>query len=165
MKVPLLKICLSVVVILGCTFEKERLSKEKALSIAKESQEAKMFYQFLDRQHKGCMKEEVVSSCESDWVTCIDDGWVIHFSPREDCSIEHDGRLALNLVINKEGAIISKFPEKEYFQRKDYCLEDYDCIQRQHQCVNFITAPLLEEREGQEQQCVCFHQACQLEES
>jgi hypothetical protein len=120
----------------------------------------------------------VERSCDSDWVTCIEDAWVVSFRARPDCPVKGDERLGVTLLIDgKSGRVISRFPELTYFQQPQFCMEDYDCLLSPSSspsspdgtCYNFIFAPLhrIEEKKAEahssraDSVCVCRNQQCQ----
>ncbi|MCA9405929.1 MAG: hypothetical protein KC684_05285 [Candidatus Omnitrophica bacterium] len=150
--------------------EDSLLSKEEALLIAEKTQEVKGLYRLYNHQGRplkdGCLETNILKTCDSDWVTCIDDAWVVEFNVKQECVKErHDGRLTVKILVNaKNGDVISRFPEAPYFQSAQYCLEDYDCLAVGSEkppvmCLNFIHGQL---KGGvlQENHCVCRSSRC-----
>jgi hypothetical protein len=140
----------------------EALRAEEALKIAQQSKEAAAFSDIFSGKYSRCISSEVMRSCDSEWVTCLEGGWVVAFSFDPVCGIAHDGRLSLTLVINAEGDIISRFPEEEYFRDARYCLQDYECLLGQEECLNFVFAPFDEKGSGEEGACQCRTNSCQI---
>ena len=146
--------------------QKRLLSKEEVLALALLVPEAQAFYALLEPLG-GCAANSVELPCDSNWVTCIDDAWVVKFFVKQECNIAHDGRLSVTLLIDaKSGKIISRFPEVNYFNDPGYCLEDYDCQLYQKikedagQCMNFIRGPVFTQ-EPPSQGCVCRKGVCE----
>lgn len=134
----------------------------EAIKIADETPEAKAFRALQDGRFKDCLDVKAVRPCDSDWVTCIDDAWVIQYELTPECGVTHDGRLTLRLLVGSDGKIISRFPEKEYFINPDYCLEDYDCMtiasENVNSCRNFVFAQLADE--SLKGGCLCVRHQC-----
>lgn len=123
------------------------LTRKQALIIAEQTLEVQGFYGLQDGSLVNCIEKEVVRPCDSDWVTCIDNAWVVKLWAGESCPVKHDGRLSVVIVINDQtGEIISRFPERYYFEQPQYCLENYDCVCQSDKnsgnvvCLNFIHA-------------------------
>lgn len=163
-----------IVVIAGCSRPAavQLLSQEEIIAIAESVAEVKAFRE-LDDRVTPCIERIVKPSCESDYVTCRDNAWVVQYQMSSDCPILSDGRLSVNLLIDGgTGEIVSRFPEIEYFQDRMFCREDYDCLCSlpQHgsaHCLNFIYEPLardpvgsLPEEEPLCSECLCRDQVC-----
>lgn len=157
------------VVITGCSRPApvQLLSQEEILSIAESVPEVKAFRE-LDERVTPCIERIVKPSCESDYVTCRDNAWVVQYQISSDCAIVSDGRLSVNLLIDGvTGEVVSRFPEIEYFQDRMFCREDYDCLRSvpQHgavHCLNFIYEPLARDPlvSLPEEECLCRDQVC-----
>lgn len=118
---------------------KEALRIASALPVVKSFKTAVSTYA-LD----SCVEQQVVRPCDTDWVTCIEEAWVVQFSIDKTCH-PHDGRLSVTVVVNGlDRDIISVFPEKQYFVRPRYCLEDYDCLCDRQHAFNFVFGQLQE---------------------
>lgn len=105
------------------------LSRKEALIVAEGTKEAESLYKLYNGRLKNCIDKEVVKPCESDWVTCIDNAWVVQFTLSDICQIEHDGRLGLTILIDAvTGKVISRYPEAEYFKSEDYCMDDFGLL-------------------------------------
>ncbi len=144
------------------------LTRKEALLIAESSLEAELFYKLNDGRLQNCVNKEVIKPCESDWVTCVEDAWVVQFTVGDICPIIHDGRLGITFLIDAiTGRIISRFPEAEYLAEPGYCLEDYDCVSvvegetEAESCQNFIFGQLSLPVEGAGISCKCVQNACQ----
>jgi len=146
------------------------ISRKKALVIAERTEEVNQFYDLGGGRYFNCIEKEVVRPCETDWVTCVDNAWVVKFNLGDRCGVKHDGRLSVTLLINnQDGSIISRFPEKEYFIHKPYCMIDDDCLlytnqKKQVGCKNFIFGQLgkKETYESELIDCVCKNDQCVL---
>ncbi|VAX36780.1 hypothetical protein MNBD_UNCLBAC01-1288 [hydrothermal vent metagenome] len=143
------------------------LSRQEALEIAQMEPEVKGLYALNNGEFAECIEKEVLKPCESDWVTCVDDAWVVRFKVGEKCFVTHDGRLDVILLIDAiSGKVISRFPESEYFLDRNYCKEDYDCLSLQKEgkraCLNFIYGQLLEGY--QDEGCWCENNVCQIKD-
>lgn len=147
------------------------LTADEALQVAESTEEVKSFLVLSDTYgFKQCILKESVAPCDSGWVTCIDDAWVVTFRVKEGCLTAQDERLGVTLLIDsKNGMIISRFPEKEYFQSSRYCLEDYDCeilnMPSAMECLNFIFSSLKTSGSGAGNpngNCACLESQCSL---
>ncbi|OGX28265.1 MAG: hypothetical protein A2787_02270 [Omnitrophica WOR_2 bacterium RIFCSPHIGHO2_01_FULL_48_9] len=135
---------------LGCGQNPLRpLSAPDALKIARQTAEVQALYALQNRKWAGCIEAKAERPCDSDWVTCIEDAWVVKYTLGERCGVAHDGRLGVTLLVDgKSGKVISRFPETEYFKDELYCRDDFDCSCRldpaagEKECKNFIYAPL-----------------------
>jgi hypothetical protein len=148
------------------------LSAEDALRVANQVKEVQAFLSFNHLNQalwEDCVEREVELSCESDWVTCIDNAWVVKYFLSAMCRGDYDERLGVTLVINsKTGDIISRFPEVEYFEDPWFCRNDDDCLAQQRAidqriiCQNFIyyRTSLSTSLEV----CVCQQDRCQRED-
>lgn len=140
------------------------LSAESAMTAAQKTGEAKAFLAMDNGRFNACLSRRVVRPCDSEWVTCIDDAWVVEFAAEKACNVVHDGRLSLRILIGKEGNIISRFPEKEYFADPQYCMESYDCLSVIDEigadCRNFIYGQMDAGIKKGEGSCECRHQKC-----
>lgn len=150
--------------------DQEYLNEQQALVIAEDTEEVNALYQLREGQFSDCIEKSVLSSCESSWVTCVDDVWVVQFSFDEKCSIEHDGRLGVTILVDAlTGKIISRFPESEYFKDEKFCLEDYDCVylssrDNEPTCHNFVYGQLNEiyNKDVVSEKCFCEKRQCSL---
>ena len=142
-------VLLSVLLILflGCNQKGLRpLSADKVLRIAANTAEVKALVTYHQAALASCLKVTIVRSCDSQWVTCRDNAWVVQYILSAQCPVKSDGRLGMNFVIDEtSGKIISHYPEIEYFDDDSFCRDDDDCIggvvDGQNQCVNFVAAP------------------------
>ena len=146
----------------------QTISRKQALIMAEQTREAEAFYNLNQKAFINCIEKSVKKSCDSDWVTCIDDGWVVQFVVGEKCFLQHDGRLQLTFVIDKNGNIISRFPEADYLLDKQYCLENYDCmchrnVNIENQCLNFIYGQILKTDHENCYECKCVNHICMHE--
>lgn len=144
------------------------LSRKEALVVAEGTKEAELLYKLYNGRLKNCIDKEVVKPCESNWVTCIDNAWVVQFTLSDICQIEHDGRLGLTILIDAvTGKVISRYPEAEYFKSEDYCLDDSDCscdltAPVQPTCNNFIFSQVKGKADLQCGVCRCSNRKCVL---
>ena len=144
------------------------LTRKEALIVAESTEEAEHFYTMYDGRLKNCIEKEVIKPCETDWVTCIENAWVIQFTVGDVCHIEQDGRLGLTILVDAlTGRVLSRFPEVDYFKTADYCLDDSDCIcghakKGERQCYNFIAAQVQNLADFQCRQCQCVESKCIL---
>ena len=133
-------------VVPGCAEPQPKvMSAEEAAAKARAVSEVQALYTMNDDQFAGCIDVKTEKSCDSDWVTCREDAWVVKFIVGERCPVKHDGRLGVVLLIDgKTREVISKFPEIEYFQDEGFCRDDLDCLcegeAQGTQCRNFIQA-------------------------
>lgn len=138
------------------------VSSDRALKVVEQTEEIKNFYSLVDAKKEQCFEKRVVRPCDTDWVTCIEDAWVVEISVKQECFV-HDGRLSFHgLVDEKDARIISRFPEVGYFEDSLYCLEDYDCMKNEVSdlCQNFIYAQLATGVELTSDRCVCQNNKC-----
>lgn len=131
----------------GCyKSEADNSSAQKALRIAADTAEVKALMAYRQAALASCLQVTIARSCDSEWVTCRDDAWVVQYLLSTQCPVKSDGRLGMNFVIDENsGQIISHYPELEYFNDVSFCRDDVDCIggvvDGQNQCVNFVAAP------------------------
>ncbi|MCB1177253.1 MAG: hypothetical protein KDK36_06715 [Leptospiraceae bacterium] len=145
------------------------MNRKEAMMIVETTEEVKALYELNDGVFINCIEKSVVRPCDTEWVTCIDDAWVVEFKLGKACGIEHDGRLKITMVVNaKTGEIISRFPEAEYFKDKNYCLESYDCISIPNnkegldsKCVNFVYGQIEANGNLISEACRCSENICQ----
>lgn len=170
------KILITVLVLVGMFAGREgcaqssakTLSRKEALTIAESTEEAEQFYTMYEGRLKNCIEKEVVKPCESDWVSCIENAWVVQFTIGDICKIEQDGRLGLTILVDAlTGQILSRFPDVEYFKDGRYCLDDSDCLcgragEGERQCYNFVAAQVLGLADFQCRQCQCVQNQCVL---
>jgi len=147
----------------------QSMGSDKALALAKEIPVVKAFYNLNQGALKECIESQVVRPCDSDWVTCIDDAWVVKFFLSESCSITKNEQLGVTLLIDeKTGKIISRYPEIEYFENPRFCREDYDCFCNQrdkaslNDCKNFIYTLAANMSLTQCPKCICREAKCVL---
>lgn len=115
---------------------------QKALQIAAQTPEAKAIITYRNAALAACLEKKVVRSCDSEWVTCRDNAWVVQYLLTAQCPVKSDGRLGMNFVIDGlSGEIISHYPEVEYFADERFCRDDADCLGGKTECLNFIAAP------------------------
>lgn len=130
----------------GCVQPQPRMMNAEGAAVkARTVSEVQALYALNNGFLAACIDVTTEKSCDSDWVTCREDAWVVKFTAGDRCPVKHDGRLAVVLLIDgKTGDIISRFPEIEYFQDEKFCRDDFDClcsgIRDQAQCRNFIQA-------------------------
>lgn len=150
--------------------QEDLMTKEEALLIAEGTEEVQGLYGLRHPQagllKKDCIEKKVLKTCETDWVTCIEDAWLVEFNVVESCVGGHDGRLTVKVLVDaKTKAIISRFPEAPYFRSAQYCLEDYDCFsvsdkKQQISCSNFIFAQVSGKDILAENNCACQDSKC-----
>lgn len=127
------------------------ISRKQALLMAEQLDVVKSLYDLRGGLLSSCIEKEVVTPCESEWVTCIEDAWVVKFVVGKMCPIEHDGRLNVTVLIDgNDGKVISRYPEVDYFKDNYFCRDQADCIQTDikdknnqvmdQRCANFIHA-------------------------
>lgn len=142
------------------------LTRKEALIVAESTDEAALLYTMYEGRLENCIEKEVVKPCESDWVTCIENAWVVQFTVGDVCRIEQDGRLGLTILIDAlTGRILSKYPEADYFRKSQFCLDDSDCIcgketEEGIACHNFISAQVEGVADFQCRQCACIENTC-----
>lgn len=147
--------------------EPSMLTRKDALIRAEITEEVRELYSLYNGRLVNCIEKSVLKSCDSDWVTCIDDAWVVQFIVGEQCPVVHDGRLSVTFVIDAvTGKIISRFPEKEYFQDPHYCLDNHDCLwispENGQKCQNFIYGQISQTEVSLDDLCVCLKNQCIL---
>ncbi|MCC6758897.1 MAG: hypothetical protein IT395_04650 [Candidatus Omnitrophica bacterium] len=167
-----LLLIVSVVLILsGCgKKELQMFPPEKALQIALQTKEAQALLNYRNGALAGCLEKKVVKSCDSEWVTCRDNAWVVQYLLTPQCPVpvagtgQGDGRLGMNFVIDgMTGDIISHYPEVEYFANDRFCRDDADCVGDSKECLNFAAAPF-SHSEGNPVSCRCREAQCILKE-
>jgi len=142
------------------------MGKEETLRLARQTAEAQAFFNLAEKRGKGCLDARVMRPCDTDWVTCIDDAWVVRFSVSETCLSSSNEQLSLTLLINsKTGDILSRYPELPYFEDPSYCLIDADCRlgagpAQFTECKNFIHALLENPDSPNDAECVCLESRC-----
>lgn len=145
------------------------LTRKQASIVAESTDEVKQLYDLRGGRFVNCIEKKVERPCESDWVTCVDDAWVVRFVVGNQCLIEHDGRLSVTILVDaKTKEIISRFPEVEYFLEDKYCHENYDCLYIDAEnslgsmCLNFIHGYLENKAAKKSEQCWCQNNKCSL---
>lgn len=146
------------------------LSRKEALIVAESTEEVELFYTMHDGRLKNCIEKEVIKPCESDWVTCVEDAWVVQFTVGAVCPIDHDGRLGITILVDAiTGRVISRFPEADYFRARSYCMESYDCLAVQGgdeimTCENFIFGQIDAKASTASTTCACLNSECRVVE-
>lgn len=143
--------------------EKKVLMRKEALMIVEKTPEIRAFYNLYSGRLVNCIEKSVLKTCESDWVTCIDDAWVVQFTVGKMCPVVHDGRLSVTMLVDSiTGEIISRFPEEEYLKIPGYCLDDHDCLTPSGSdgCENFIFGQLSSKEALQKELCECRDFRC-----
>lgn len=142
------------------------LTRKEALIVAESTEEAALLYTMYNGRLKNCIEKEVVKPCESDWVSCIENAWVVQFTIGDVCYVEQDGRLGLTILIDAlTGRVLSRYPEAGYFRDPRYCMDDSDCLCGQandqgRQCYNFISAQVEGVADFQCRECRCVNSEC-----
>ncbi len=175
MKVPWLKFVLIVIAagagvtatgLASAQSAAQTLTRKEALLVAESTDEAELFYTMYNGRLKNCIEKEVVKPCESGWVTCIENAWVVQFTVGDICDIEHDGRLGLTVLIDAlTGKVLSRYPEADYFRHMNYCFDDNDCVcgkptGKGRKCFNFISGQIEGMADFQCQLCACVDNRC-----
>ena len=130
---------------------KLKLSRKEALMIAEKLEVVQALYGLRGGDLVNCIEKSVVKPCDSEWVTCVEDAWVVKFTVGSQCPIKHDGRLNIVVLIDgNTGEVRSQYPEADYFKDKSFCRDKADCIQvnakdsndqpLDKQCYNFVYA-------------------------
>ncbi len=133
----------------------ERISPEVALGIARDTPEVQAFLKIyrqynLEKRYPQCrLDPQVMKPCDSDWVNCVEDGWVVKYTVAATCGVPEAERLGVTLLIQAStGKVLSRYPETVYFENKNYCLADNDCmaisgsgVKFLGRCENFSHAP------------------------
>jgi hypothetical protein len=142
-------------------FSSRTITQQRALEIVEKTPEIQALYKLQGGRFSRCVEKKVLRPCDSQWVTCIEDAWVVEFNIGEACQVHHDGRLNIHILVDsKDGRIISRFPEAPYFQKKDYCHEAYDCFCSNQTCVNFVYGQIDSKRFEPCQNCSCQDNMC-----
>lgn len=147
----------------------QKIGRKEALSIGRTVPEVEALYALNGGEFAECIERRVEKPCQSNWVTCIDDAWVVSFTVGNRCGVANDGRLSVTLLIDsREGEVVSKFPEIEYFESTTFCRDDFDCMAvrgTEHQCLNFIAAQAGRQELNENTQCGCRESQCVVNES
>ena len=156
--------CLLGALLLPSAVYAQTISQEQVLVLAKEIAVVKALYELNDGALKSCIEAKVLETCDSDWVTCIEDAWVVKFSVSEACITPKNEQLGVTLLMdNKTGKVISHYPEIEYFKNAQFCRDDHDCLAAADECTNFIYALAQDPGSKQEPNCFCQNSSCTIE--
>lgn len=137
------------------------MGEKQALAVAQNTDEVRAFYELNKGRSGECVEHNIVRPCDSDWVTCIEDAWVVRFFISEKCIEPFNERLGVTLLIDgKTGRILSKYPEMEYFQNPEFCRDSYDCMKNADGCLNFIYALSRDGKAAQDERCSCRETTC-----
>jgi hypothetical protein len=147
--------------------QKKVMTRKKALLVAETTNETKMLYALKEGRFINCIEKSVIRPCDTDWVTCVKNAWVVEFVFGEICGIDHDGRMSLRFLIDEISSnIVSRFPEVQYFEDAKYCLEDFDCVEVEQgddmNCQNFIYGQLEENFNVVTEKCLCSSNKCHI---
>ncbi len=154
----------------------KKITQQEALAMANKTQEVQAFYAMGPAPWQDCIEYKVTRSCDSPWVACLDDAWVIEYGVKESCqSIFGNQEMKLLLVLNaKTGRFISKFPEFPYIQDERFCLEDKACrctdVLNNREgpagkgCINFFQGAFLANNASECGRCQCIAQRCVRQE-
>ncbi len=147
----------------------QSIGPDEALALAKETTVVEAFYNLNQGILKSCVENQVVRACDSGWVTCIDDAWVVKFFVSEKCVSPRKEQLGVTLLMDgKTGDIISKYPEIDYFENPYFCREDYDCLNSSKndyhsgECKNFIYTLAENTASRTDEQCLCRNSRCEM---
>jgi hypothetical protein len=134
---------------------------QHALITAEQTPEVQALYQLQEGRFANCIEKKVLRPCDSQWVTCIENAWVVEFHVGETCGVKHDGRLNIHILVDSvDGKVISRFPEAPYFQNPQYCHEPYDCFCSDADCVNFIYGQITPGEFVPCADCLCQQNIC-----
>ncbi len=164
----LIFLCFVMLIISGCGKKTpDIISEQKALRIAAKTPEVAALLSYQNAALVSCMNIKVMRSCDSQWVTCRDNAWVVQYALSVQCPVVSDGRLGMNFVIDGlTGKIISRYPEKDYFQNPIFCRDQGDCVggikNNKQECLNFIAAPFAHFQASAS--CLCQKGQCILKE-
>lgn len=139
------------------------MSRQEALDVAQRSDAVDAFTQLLLKAGQvDCMEKEVLRSCDTDWVSCVEDVWVVQFKTKPTCFPGHDERLGVVLLVDaRDGHIRSVFPEADYFKSPEYCHDYYDCfIGKEQGCTNFVFNQLWGGNQKELSDCQCKANQC-----
>ena len=150
------------------SFAKEKpMDRDQALKLVEQTKEAQALYQLEGGKFKDCVDKKVLKPCESHWVSCIEDAWVVQLEIGSKCGVKEDGRLSETMVVDTiRKKIISRFPEIDYFESPKYCKDHFDCIafstddQGAYDCSNFIDGQLPEKKRLLKGICECQQNSC-----
>jgi len=132
------------------------IGPDEAALMTGDLEETQLFYRLIGQQE--CIEFSVEAPCDSGWVTCIDEAWVVRYFLKEECPPVHEQVSVTFVVDAKEGKIISRYPEKEYFEDSRFCREAFDCFDVPEEgCRNFLHA---RREEGAMPGCACREQQC-----
>jgi len=138
------------------------------LRIAENTPEAKGLYALHEGLFDSCVEKQVLRPCDTDWVTCVEDAWMVHLLAGEECGVKHDGRIGVNILIDEiTGEIRSRFPEADYFASEVFCRDDFDCLMIPKdtvngECMNFIFGQLKNDKSLSGMVCKCLESVCTL---
>lgn len=143
--------------------EGKKVENEKLyLAIVEELSPTFEFYMLNKGEFTNCVEYKVNRPCDTDWVQCVEDAVAVEILAGDKCGIKHDGRLSLKYLVDKKDLTIkSFFPEEDYFRYPLNCLEDYDCLESNGQCLNFIHAQIQGDPLEHEE-CLCQSGVCQF---
>ena len=117
---------------------KKPMSKNAAYKLVYNTELVQSLFALENGRYRDCITSEVVRPCDTEWVTCIDEAWVVNFELSQSCVV-HDGRLNVTVLVDAHNRVIkSRFPEKYYYQDPKYCIEDYECYSGEGHAINFI---------------------------
>lgn len=140
------------------------MSRAEALSISAATPEVRAL-EALFAADDTCIQRDVLRPCDTDWVTCVDDAWVVVYDVAAACLRRDDDRMALRfLVDSRSGAIRSRYPEIDYFRDPEFCQTSEDCLPggAPEECLNFVSALTQPGPAGGTSagSCVCERQRC-----
>ncbi len=140
----------------------ENIGKERALVLAEESEVVQAFFNLKNGAFKNCITAEVLRPCDSHWVTCVEEAWVVKFRVKEECIKPKNEQLGVTLLIDSQtGKFISEYPEVDYFQKPLFCRDNSDCRSIQSaECKNFIYALTENSSTNQNEECLCRESRC-----
>lgn len=146
--------------------EAQSISPEQAQAIAEKAPETEALLTYHHGALASCLERKVTRTCESDYVSCRDNAWVVQYLVPETCGVKTDGRLGMYYLIDgPTGEIVSRYPELPYFQNEQFCRDDADClggmVKGEVDCLNFIAAPFAGFDAKQPSPCFCKAGQCQ----
>lgn len=147
----------------GCANSSDKASLARAMKSVKNSSEFHTLSVLLGQKKEECLELVHEKACDSDWVSCVEDAWVIHLKVKPSCVGYYEERLRVMMLVDFDGKIISRYPGEDYLRDPLFCWNTDECLgppSAPEACRNFIHAPFVWAAQALEPGCQCLKNRC-----
>jgi hypothetical protein len=169
-----------IVLVSGCISQK-KISEERALQIARSTEEVKTFLSFYGAC-EGCNPS--YSQGHDNLIGCVEysieksliaNAYMVSYEVSDACSFRYGTSISslrqpqVKIAIDKEsGQILTKYPDIEYINEPNYCRTDEDCLCKSGSgveiigCGNFLHGATNLAGSYTCEKCKCVNSSCKM---